>query len=421
MDITRPTVMEVSIDNFLYNIERIKEKCPNSKIMPVIKANAYGTYLNTRLDVLNRFDIVAVACVDEAVYIRELGYEKEIFVLNQPYETEIDKIIKYNIVVGVSSYHFLDKLAETNKEVHIHIEIGTGMGRTGVHPYRLEKFINSIKSNIVVDGIYTHLSSADIDLEYTKNQIKSFNIAVDTAKRMLGKLKYIHANASNGILNFPESNFNLVRPGIIMYGYKSSDDTFDKIDLKPVASLKSKISFLKEVEEGTSIGYSRSYITDRTLTLLPRSMREKYETFMQEGSLIVMPGTVLDMMQVYEDLEQHYLTKGYDIRAFGFDPYNAKEFVNRWITENGEYGVEKVIQGSKTESVPLGELKHMAEDRLLLFDEALMTFAMGNCIVLEDTNGNRKLYKKRYDHKIDNVAAMLDAYVAYKLNVESFE
>ncbi len=264
MDITRPTIMEIDVNNFLYNIDRIKEKCPNSKIMPVIKANAYGTYLNTRLDVLNHFDIVAVATVDEAVQIRKLGYEKEIFVLNQPYETEIDKIIKYNIVVGVSSYHFVDKLGEAEKEIHVHVEIGTGMGRTGVHPYRIEKFINNIKSNIVVDGIYTHLSSADIDDEYTKKQIKSFNVAIDTAKKMLGELKYIHANASNGILNYPESNFNLVRPGIIMYGYKSSEDTLDKIDIKPVASLKSKITFLKEVEKGTSIGYSRSYITDRT-------------------------------------------------------------------------------------------------------------------------------------------------------------
>ena len=264
MEITRPTVMEINVDNFLYNIEQIKKKCPNSKIMPVMKANAYGTYLNTRLDVLNKFDIVAVACVDEAVSIRELGYKKEIFVLNQPYETEIDKILKYNIVVGVSSYQFLEALGNTNKEVHIHIEIGTGMGRTGVHPYKIEKFIKSIKSNIIVDGIYTHLSSADIDLEYTKNQIKSFNVAVNTAQKMIGDIKYIHANASNGILNFPESNFNLVRPGIIMYGYKSSEDTYDKISLKPVASLKSKITFLKEVEKGTSIGYSRSYITDRT-------------------------------------------------------------------------------------------------------------------------------------------------------------
>ena len=264
MDVTRPTVMEVNIDNFLYNIDRIKEKCPGSKIMPVIKANGYGTYINTRLDILNIFDIVAVACVDEAVEIRKLGYEKEIFVLNQPYETEIDKILEYNIVVGVSSYHFIELLGKTNEEVHIHIEIGTGMGRTGVHPYKIEKFIKSIKSNIVVDGIYTHLSSADIDFSYTKNQIRSFNVALETAKKLLGDIKYIHANASNGILNFPESNFNLVRPGIIMYGYESSDDTYEKIDIKPVASLKSKITFLKEVEANTSIGYGRSYITNRT-------------------------------------------------------------------------------------------------------------------------------------------------------------
>ena len=292
MNVTRPTVMEVSIDNFLYNIDRIKEKCPNSKIMPVIKANGYGTYINTRLDILNKFDIVAVATVDEGVDIRKLGYEKEIFVLNQPYETEIDKILKYNIVVGVSSYHFIDLLAETNKEVHIHIEIGTGMGRTGVHPYKIEKFIKNIKSNIVVDGIYTHLSSADIDPEYTKNQIKSFNVAIDTTKKLLGDIKYIHANASNGILNFPESNFNLVRPGIIMYGYESSNDTFDKIDLKPIASLKSKISFLKEVEAGTSIGYGRSYITDRTslIATVPIGYADGFRRTFSNGWEVLIDG-----------------------------------------------------------------------------------------------------------------------------------
>lgn len=166
---------------------------------------------------------------------------------------------------------------------------------------------------------------------------------------------------------------------------------------------------------------TRAYITERTLMQLPTAARVKYDEFINEESLMVMPGTVLDMMMVFEDLDQLILSRGYDCRAFGYDPYNAKEFVERWITENGPYGVEKVIQGSKTESVPLGELKKMAEDRLLLFDEALMTFAMGNCIVLEDTNGNRKLYKMRRDQKIDNVAAMMDAYVAYKLNKDAFE
>ena len=142
---------------------------------------------------------------------------------------------------------------------------------------------------------------------------------------------------------------------------------------------------------------------------------------MNEGSLIVMPGTVLDMMDVYDDLDKHIIECEYDVRCFGYDPYNAREFVERWANENGSYGIEKVIQGAKTESVPLGELKKLAGERMLLFDESLMTFTMGNCITMEDTNGNRKLLKQRYDHKIDAVAAMMDAYVAFKLNREAFE
>lgn len=166
---------------------------------------------------------------------------------------------------------------------------------------------------------------------------------------------------------------------------------------------------------------TRNYISERTLMKLQPAMRIKYEHFIKEGSLIVMDGTVLDMMQVYEDLDEHIIATGYDIRAFGYDPYNAKDFVERWERENGPFGIEKVPQGAKTESVPLGEIKKMAEDRLLIFDEELMTFTMGNCITLEDTNGNRKLYKKRYDQKIDAVAAMMDAYIAYKNNRDAFE
>ena len=166
---------------------------------------------------------------------------------------------------------------------------------------------------------------------------------------------------------------------------------------------------------------TRNYISSTTLMKLPPAMRVKYNDFMQEGSLIVLEGTVLDMMEVYDDLDNHINERGYDVRSFGFDPYNAKEFVERWESENGPFGIEKVIQGAKTESVPLGELKKLSEERMLLFDEALMTFTMGNCITLEDTNGNRKLLKKRYDQKIDAVAAMMDGYVAYKLNKEAFE
>ena len=154
---------------------------------------------------------------------------------------------------------------------------------------------------------------------------------------------------------------------------------------------------------------------------LPSAMRLKYDEFMAEGSLVVLEGTVLDMMEVYEDLDDHIVKCDYDVRCFGYDPYNAKDFVARWELENGPFGIVKVIQGAKTESVPLGELKKLSEERMLLFDEELMCFAMGNCITLEDTNGNRKLFKKRYEQKIDAVAAMLDAYVAYKLNRDAFE
>jgi phage terminase large subunit-like protein len=166
---------------------------------------------------------------------------------------------------------------------------------------------------------------------------------------------------------------------------------------------------------------TRSYITALTLSKLPGAMRAKYEEFISEGSLHVLEGTILDMMEVYDDLDAFILKEEYDVRTFGFDPYNAKEFVARWEAENGPYGIEKVIQGARTESVPLGELKKLSEERMLLFDQALMSFAMGNAITLEDTNGNRKLFKKRQDEKIDNVAAMMDAFVAYKNNKEAFE
>lgn len=166
---------------------------------------------------------------------------------------------------------------------------------------------------------------------------------------------------------------------------------------------------------------TRCYITDLTLRKLPGALREKYHEFMHEGSLIVMEGSILNMMEVYDDLDNHIIEREYDVRAFGFDPYNAKEFVNRWETENGPYGIEKVIQGARTESVPLGELKNLSSEGMLHFDEQLMSFCMGNSITLEDTNGNRKLLKKRNDQKIDSVSAMMDAFVAYKLNIENFE
>lgn len=180
-------------------------------------------------------------------------------------------------------------------------------------------------------------------------------------------------------------------------------------------------TFLFPLDDGSFGIKTRSYITTLTYSKLPSAMRFKYDEFIKEGTLVVLDGTVLDMMEVYDDLDNHIQEMQYDVRSFGYDPYNAKAFVERWIAENGPFGIEKVIQGAKTESLPLGELKILSEEGMLRFDEQLMSFAMGNAITLEDTNGNRKLWKKRYDAKIDNVAAMMDAYVAYRLNREAFE
>lgn len=180
-------------------------------------------------------------------------------------------------------------------------------------------------------------------------------------------------------------------------------------------------TFLFPLRDGCFGIKTRNYITELTLAKLPLAMRSKYDEFINEGSLIIMDGTILDMMKVYDDLDEYISEVGYDVRCLGFDPYNAREFVERWERENGPFGIEKVIQGSKTETVPLGELKKLAEERMLLFDEQLMSYAMGNCITMEDTNGNRKLLKQKYEAKIDAVSAMMDAFIAYKLNKEAFE
>lgn len=180
-------------------------------------------------------------------------------------------------------------------------------------------------------------------------------------------------------------------------------------------------TFLFPLSDGSFGVKTRNYISSFTLSKLPQAMRLKYNDFMREGSLIVMEGTVLDMVDVYDDLDQHITHRGYDVRCIGYDPYNAKDFIERWSLENGSFGIVKVVQGARTESVPLGELKKLAEERMLRFDESLMSFTMGNCITLEDTNGNRKLYKRRHEQKIDAVAAMMDAYVAWKINRDAFE
>ena len=256
----RTSVLEISKSAFKHNINEIK-KYTNKEVMPVIKASAYGTYINRNLDLIKDFNIVAVALISEAIELREIGFKNKIFTLYQPYIEDIENIIKYDITVGVSDINFIKELSKLNHQVRIHLEIETGMGRTGIFVDKLDDVINVIKNsnNINVEGVYTHLSSADIDEEFTNKQISLFKQAVDELKQYFD-LKYIHSAASPG-LRYNIDFCNLVRPGLAIYGYKC-DEYFD-IDLIPVAKLKTKISFIKEVSEGTSISYGRTYITDK--------------------------------------------------------------------------------------------------------------------------------------------------------------
>lgn len=265
-EVTRPTIMEIDIKAFEENVNQIQKYVgSNITLIPIIKANGYGTFINTRIEVLNKFDIVAVALVDEAVTLRKLGYSKEILVINQPYIDEIEKISNYNITIGLSSNEFLDKIINTKNEIKVHLELETGMGRTGIDENDLEEYINKVKScdKIVVQGVYSHMSSADFDDDYTNKQIEIFENGVNLIKKNFENLKYIHISASNGILNYKNAYYNATRPGIILYGYEPFEGAGLKIPLKPVCKLKSRITFLKEVPEGTSIGYSRKYITSK--------------------------------------------------------------------------------------------------------------------------------------------------------------
>lgn len=266
----RNTRLEVSRGAFLNNVNAVRKYVGGDiLIMPVVKANAYGTYLNRDIDLMNHFDIIAVAIVDEAVDLRKRGYKKNIFVLNQPYDDELDIIAENDIIVGVSSFSFLEKAIASNKNIRVHIEIETGMGRTGVAINELDNFIKLIKSssNVIVEGVYTHLSSADVDYEFTNKQIDLFKNAFFRLKDEFPSIKYAHCSASNGILNFKLDFCNLVRPGIILYGYPSSKSAFDKIKLEPVARFVSKISFVKNVDIGDSISYGRSFVASKKMVV----------------------------------------------------------------------------------------------------------------------------------------------------------
>ena len=265
----RATIMKVDTGKFKENIKKIKAYVGNKKLMPVIKANAYGTYINTRNDLISEFDIVAVAIADEAVFLREQGFKNEIFILNQPYIDELDDIIKYDITIGLSDETFLEKILEIKEKIKVHLELETGMNRTGIKLDNLSSFMTKIKKNpnIIVEGVYTHLSSADYDESYTNKQLEIFKEGVQVIKSNFDTIKYIHSSASNGLMNYNDNVSNMVRPGIIMYGYESFDGALTKINVEPICKLKTKITFIKEVSENESISYSRKYITNKKMVI----------------------------------------------------------------------------------------------------------------------------------------------------------
>ncbi|MBR5227331.1 MAG: alanine racemase [Clostridia bacterium] len=261
--------LEISKENIIYNINKIKEFIgPKVDVMPIIKDNGYKTNLNDRIDILKAcmVKIVGVAILDEAISMRNLGFKEEIFILNQIYKEDIEHVAKYNITVGVGATSFLKELGKNSKyNFKIHIEIDTGMGRTGIKANQIEEFIQEAKKypNIQIEGIYTHFSCSDDDCDFTKIQILKFNEAYEKAKNLGIEFKYVHCCNSAGIFNFSEAHFNLVRPGIILYGYYPAEDIKQKVEVRPAIKLKSKISFLKDVDKGTTISYGKRYITDK--------------------------------------------------------------------------------------------------------------------------------------------------------------
>lgn len=339
----RATCMEVSIDNFNHNINEIQKYVGDKELMPVIKANGYGTYINKRIDVINRFNIVCVATIDEGIDLRRNGYKKDIFILNQPYIEEIDEIIDNDLIIGISDITFIKELIKKDKKVRVHLEIETGMNRTGINVIDLSKYIELIKgSKLVVEGVYTHLSSADSDEEYTNKQLETFKEAVDRIKKVFN-IKYVHSNASNGLLKYNNWT-NLVRPGIIMYGYESFEGVKDIIDIKPICKLKTKIIFLKDVKKGESISYSRTYKSKKNIRVatipigyadgLRRSLSNKGYVVINNKKAPIIGNVCMDSCMI--DVSNLDVKIGDDVYIWDNDIIKLEDISNECNTINYE-------------------------------------------------------------------------------------
>lgn len=289
----RATHLEVKIDQFLQNVDLIQKYVGRKEIMPVMKANAYGTYLNHNLDVLKRFSIVAVAFASEGIQLRKIGYEGDIFVLNQPSIDDINDIENYHLTVGLSDIDFLEECIKRKVSFPVHFEIETGMNRTGIALNDLEDFIKLFHtSSLKLEGIYSHFSSADFDEDYTNRQIDLFENAYLLCKEKGLSFKYIHISASNGLLNYKLPFTNLVRPGILLYGYESFPGSLGMIPVKPVCTLKSEITFLKNVLEGEKIGYSQTYtcLKDSVIATIPIGYGDGYRRCLSNKGKVYLNG-----------------------------------------------------------------------------------------------------------------------------------
>ena len=343
----RPTIMEVDLNTFENNVKEIQKFVGEKKIIPVIKADAYGTYINKKIEALNLFNIVAVATCDEAIEIRNTGYEKDIIVLNQPYEDDIESIENYNIIVGLSDTSFLKEVIKLEKNIRVHIEIESGMNRTGVKLDELRDFISLIKvsNKISVEGVYTHLSSADFDDEYTKMQLDTFKKAVAIVKENFDTIRFIHSSASCGLLNYDDGVSNAVRPGIILYGYEPFDGALEKIHVKPIVKLKSKIIFLKDVSKGESVGYSRKYKaeSDIKLATVPIGYADGYKRTLTNKAFVVINGVKAPVVgSVCMDSIMVNVSKienvevGTDVYLWDNDKYTIEEMAESIGTVNYE-------------------------------------------------------------------------------------
>lgn len=348
----RPTVLEVNTEYFKENVKKIKEYLKgNKKLIPVIKADGYGTEINTRLELIEEFDIVAVALTGEGIYLRELGFKNDILILNQPSINDISDIIKHNLTVGVASIEFLRALNEQNENnylnVKVHIEVETGMNRTGFNINDLSEDIKFIKEceNVVVEGVYSHLSSADNDDEYTKKQIKTFEKAKEIIDENINTVKYYHLEASTGILNYNIDMTNAARPGLILYGYNVIENQNDKIDLKPIAKLKSKVTFIKKVFKGERIGYAGSFVVNEDMIIatipvgyadgIPRALSNVGEIVINNQKARVVGKICMDsfMVDVTNIKDVHV---GTDVYIWDNEIITLKEMADRIDTINYE-------------------------------------------------------------------------------------